>query len=135
MKGSFFLIIATFFLITVSESQVPKKNIIANSFQLYDDDTRKLVTLVTAAAELIRIKGEAAFNDFHQSGSRWRQGETYIFVLDPEGNMLVHPDPDLEGKNQLNLKDINGKPIIRGLLEAATALQNSPVYCIKKKDQ
>ena len=27
----------------------------------------------------------------------------------------------LEGKNQLGLTDINGKPIVRGLLEAATA--------------
>ena len=28
--------------------------------------------------------------------------------------MLVHPDPAMEGKNELDLKDINGKPIIRG---------------------
>jgi signal transduction histidine kinase len=53
-------------------------------------------------------------------GSRWRNGETYIFVLDPGGNMLVHPDPALQGKSQLELKDVNGKPIIRGLLGAAT---------------
>jgi hypothetical protein len=34
--------------------------------------------------------------------------------------MLVHPDPSMEGKNELDLKDINGKPIIRGLIGAAT---------------
>jgi signal transduction histidine kinase len=54
------------------------------------------------------------------SGSRWRQGDMYIFVLDPQGNMLVHPDPALEGKKELDLKDVNGKPIIRGLIGAAT---------------
>ena len=90
------------------------------------EDTRKLVALVNDAAELLRTKGEAAFADFRLSGSRWRQGETYIFVLDPNGNMLVHPDPALEGKNELDLKDINGKPIIRGLIGAATTLASKP---------
>ena len=78
------------------------------------------------AAELIRKKGEAAFTDFRVAGSRWRQGETYIFVLDPQGNMLVHPDRTLEGKNELDLKDINGKPIIRGIIGAATTFPSKP---------
>ncbi len=86
------------------------------------DTTQELVALVKEAAELVRSKGEAAFPEFRKSGSRWRKGEAYIFVLDAEGNMLVHPDPALEGKNQIELKDINGKPIIRGLIDAATSL-------------
>lgn len=90
------------------------------------DTTRELVTLVQEAATLVRQKGEAAFTLFRQPGSRWRTGETYIFVLDPKGNMLVNADPELEGKNQLELKDLNGKPIIRGLLHAATALPGKP---------
>ncbi|MBZ5702874.1 MAG: cache domain-containing protein [Acidobacteriia bacterium] len=90
------------------------------------EETRELVALVKGATELIRTNGEAAFSDFRVSGSRWRQGETYIFVLDPQGNMLVHPDPAMEGKNELDLKDINGKPIIRGLIGAATTLPNKP---------
>lgn len=81
--------------------------------------TRELVQLVDDAAEQIRGKGDAAFRDFETPGSRWRQAETYIFVLDPAGKMLVHPDGSLQGKNQLELKDVNGKPIIRGLLAAA----------------
>lgn len=89
--------------------------------QLYEhDETRELVALVKDAAELVQTTGEAAFGDFRVSGSRWRQDETYIFVLDRDGNMLVHPDPALDGKNTLDLKDINGKPIIRGLIGAAT---------------
>ena len=89
-------------------------------------ETRELVVLVNDAAELIRTKGEAAFTDFRSSGSRWRHEEKYVFVLDPEGNMLVHADPTMEGKNQLDLKDINGKPIIRGLIAAATAIPGKP---------
>ena len=99
----------------------------ANSDPLYQhEETRKLVAVVKDATELVRAKGEAAFADFRLSSSRWRQGETYIFVLDPKGNMLVHPDPALEGKNELDLKDINGKPLIRGLIGAATTLPGKP---------
>lgn len=99
----------------------------ANSGQSYQyEETRELVALVTDAAELVRSNGEEAFNDFGVSGSRWRRDESYIFVLDPEGNMRVHPDPALKGKNQLGLKDINGKPIIRGLIDAAMAVPGKP---------
>ncbi|MDX5419594.1 MAG: cache domain-containing protein [Hymenobacteraceae bacterium] len=85
------------------------------------DSTAQLVALVKDASEMVRKRGEKAFAEFRQEGSRWRKGETYIFVLDPEGNMLVHADPEMENKNQLELKDVNGKPIIRGLISAATA--------------
>ncbi|HMA38939.1 MAG TPA: cache domain-containing protein [Gemmatimonadales bacterium] len=95
--------------------------------QLYEHaETRDLVALVNEATDLVRTKGEAAFGELRISGSRWRHEETYIFVLDPEGKMQVHADPTMEGKNQLDLKDINGKPIIRGLIAAATALPGKP---------
>ena len=89
-------------------------------------ETRKIVQLVEAAADLIRRQGESAFAELGQKGSRWQEDEAYIFVLDPEGDMLVHPDDALRGRNQRDLKDINGKPIIRGLIEAATALPERP---------
>jgi signal transduction histidine kinase len=85
-------------------------------------ETRELVALVAEAANLVHATGESAFDEFRVPGSRWRRGESYIFVLDPEGNMLVHPDAVLEGTNQLALKDIEGRPIIRGLLDAVTSL-------------
>jgi signal transduction histidine kinase len=83
-------------------------------------ETRGLVALVSDAATLVGDKGEAAFEEFRRPGSRWRQGESYIFVLDLQGNMLVHPDPSIEGQNEMDLKDVNGKPIVRGLLETVT---------------
>jgi Signal transduction histidine kinase len=125
MKKSSFLIFLAFLLITTSKAQPPRS---AGKFtQLHQfNTTPELVTLVKDATGLIRVKGEAAFSDFSIAGSRWRRGETYIFVLDPEGNMLVHADPAMIGKNQMNLKDINGKPIIRGLLGAATTFPDKP---------
>jgi len=89
----------------------------------YDQpETRELVALVDEAADRVRAVGEAAFAEFRVDGGRWRRGENYVFVLDAAGNMLVHPDPELEGSNQLGLNDINGKPIVRGLIDAATAV-------------
>lgn len=86
------------------------------------DSTNYVKSLVRDAAQMLRTQGEAAFEEFRKPESRWRKGDTYIFILDKEGNMLLHPDPEMENKNQLELKDVNGKPIIRGLLAAATAL-------------
>ena len=111
-------------LVAVSVLMQPVNSNAQISYQ--HQDTRELVALVKDATTLVRTKGEAAFDDFRKSDSRWRRGETYIFVLDPKGNMLVHPDPAMEGKSQLDLKDINGKPIIRGLISAATTLPSKP---------
>ena len=95
--------------------------------QAYEhSETRALVVLVNDAADRVFTKGEAAFAEFRVADSRWRKGETYVFVLDRQGNMVVHPDPALEGKNVLDLRDINGKPIIRGLLATATSLPDKP---------
>jgi signal transduction histidine kinase len=95
---------------------------VATLEQLYEyEDTRELVALVNDAAELVHTKGEAAFTEFRVPDSRWRKGETYIFVLDPAGMMYVHTDPAMEGRNQLELRDVGGKPIIRGLIGAVTA--------------
>ena len=93
----------------------------AGSSQEYEyKQTRDLVALVNDAAALVHSKGEAAFASFGVAGSRWQQPEMYIFVLDPSGKMLVHPDPELQGEDQSELKDVDGRPIIRGLIEAAT---------------
>jgi signal transduction histidine kinase len=94
--------------------------------QYQQQETQMVINLVHDASELVRTKGEAAFNEFRVTGSKWRKGDSYIFVLDPEGNMLVHPDPKLEGKNQLELKSINGKSIIRGILNAVSTDPGKP---------
>jgi signal transduction histidine kinase len=89
-------------------------------------ETRAVVALVNDAAQLVERDGEGAFAALRAPGSRWRQHDSYVFVLDPAGNMLVHPDPALEGKNDLALKDIDGRPIVRGLINAATAVPDKP---------
>jgi len=88
------------------------------------DPMPALAQLVKEASVQVQQKGEAAFKQFRMPGSKWRSGETYIFVLDKEGNMLVHPDPDMEGDNQLYLTDIKGKPIIQGLINTVYSFPN-----------
>jgi len=86
-------------------------------------DTENLVTLVREAAALVEKNGEEAFSQFKTEGSKWWKGETYIFVVDTEGNMLVHTDPKLEGKNQMGLRDVNGKPIIKWFIDEVSSYE------------
>lgn len=98
----------------------------APSYDYEYRETLELVQRVDDACALLQLKGESAFAELRTADSRWRKGENYIFILDIEGNMVVHPDPELEGKNQLTLQDINGKYIVRGLIEAATMIPDKP---------
>lgn len=106
-------------LLTVS-ALLKKSDAYAQSYE--QADTGELAVLVNDASELVRVRGEAAFSEFRTPGTRWRQGERYVFVLDPEGNMLVHADATMEGKNQFELRDINAKPIIQGLIGVVTTV-------------
>lgn len=89
------------------------------------DDTKALVSLVNDAAGLVEAEGEDAFRQFKINGSKWRHLSVYIFVIDPDGNMLVHPDRDLEGTNQLGLEDVNRKPIVQGIIKTATGYDHA----------
>ncbi|MDD5629880.1 MAG: cache domain-containing protein [Elusimicrobia bacterium] len=82
-------------------------------------ETKDIVALVKDAAALVEAKGEAAFPELRKEGSPWRHGSLYVFVLDADGRMLMHPDPDLEDKDQSGLKDTGGKPVSQGLIAAA----------------
>lgn len=122
MKRAVFLTLASI-LINSAEANTLNRN----SYRINNrDSVATLVQLVKDAAALLQRKGEAAFKDFRVNGSRWRNGDTYIFVLDVKGNMIVHPDRQLQGKNELHLKDVNGKPIIRGFIDAVTLVPGKP---------
>ena len=84
------------------------------------DAVTDIMQLVNEAGAVLGLKGETAFKDFRATGSRWNKGDRYIFVLDRAGNMLVHNDPGMEGRNHLDLRDVNGKYIVKGILASAT---------------
>lgn len=79
------------------------------------EETRDLVDLVAAAAELVSEQGvAAACEEFRRPDSRWFHGEVYVFVNDLQGTSLCHPaKPSLEGRSVLDLRDPYGKPIVQ----------------------
>ncbi len=77
------------------------------------EDTKRLVLLVEDAADLMEKQGAAAFSEFGKKGSRWLD-DMYLFVYDLNGTCVFHPiTPQLIGKNLMDFRDMNGKPVIR----------------------
>ncbi len=77
-------------------------------------------SLVLDAANLITVKGEAAFSEFRQNGTKWFQDDTYIFVWKMDGLRLVYPpDRTGEGQNMSTLVDVTGKPIGKLFIDIA----------------
>lgn len=95
--------------------------------KVYDQpDNRAAVELVDAAGAQIRQKGAAALPAFRVKGSRWFQGDRYVFVLNPAGEILVYPpDPALETGNmtsaQSALQTSEGRRTGLRFLEAANS--------------
>lgn len=52
----------------------------------------------------------------------------YVFVLDTEGKLLLHPDRRGEGQNVIASKDAMGTPFIRNMINAAVAANGSGVW-------
>ena len=82
---------------------------------------------VCEAASLVEEKGEEAFPEFRENGSKWLYDDFYIYVWKLNGARavrLVYP-PDIQGEGQevSGLTDVNGKPI--GKLFIETALSES----------
>jgi hypothetical protein len=69
---------------------------------VYDHaSNRTAVELVEAAGAELQRRGSAAFSELRRPGSRWFQGERYVFVISPSADILVYPpDPQLETANR-----------------------------------
>lgn len=77
------------------------------------EDTKQLVRLVEDAAGLMERNGTAAFAEFGRKGSRWFNDTYYFFIYDLNGVNVFHAaSPELTGKNLMNLRDMNGKPVL-----------------------
>ena len=71
---------------------------------------QEVEALVNRAAVLVDTKGKAAFSEFRKKGSEWFHGDTYLFVYDLKGTVLLNPAfPAREGTNVSGQKDANGK--------------------------
>jgi cytochrome c len=64
--------------------------------------SKNIEALVNKAAAEIDKRGAAAFPDFRKKGSEWLAGQTYIFVYNSDGVVLVNGAfPQAEGNNSV----------------------------------
>ncbi|MCD6329375.1 MAG: cache domain-containing protein [Candidatus Cloacimonetes bacterium] len=84
---------------------------------LYDMKMERafIIDQVNEAAEIINAEGIAAFEELRDPKSEYIFNNNYVFVLDDEGMLLVHPE--IEGTNLYDTQDVNGKYFIRDMLE------------------
>jgi methyl-accepting chemotaxis protein len=86
--------------------------------ELESPRAKEVKALVDRAARVIDNKGNEAFPEFKKRGGEWYKGDTYLFVANMKGITLMNAGfPDEDGKNRLDLKDANGKPLVREIIE------------------
>jgi signal transduction histidine kinase len=86
-------------------------------------DTRNLIMFVYDAAKKVEKGGLSQIEDFKRERSLYRRDNYYIYVYRTNGDNLFHAGvSDIEGKNLMYITDINGKRIMRLVLES---LKNS----------
>lgn len=79
--------------------------------------------MVDAAVDHVKKVGpDQAFKDFtDKSNATWRKKDLYVMAYSNDGTCVGHGANDrLIGKNLIELKDPNGKPLIKELITAAS---------------
>ena len=68
-----------------------------------------------------KVGPDQAFKDFTDKNNKsWQKKDLYVFAYNSEGVSVAHGANDkLIGKNLIDLKDPNGKPLIRELRDTA----------------
>lgn len=78
--------------------------------------------MVKKAVAYLKENGkDKAFAEFGNTGNaQFHDRDLYLFVYDMNGNNVAHGNnPKMVGKNLLELKDADGKAIIKGFIEVA----------------
>jgi cytochrome c len=73
-----------------------------------------------AAAYVAKVGPEQAFKEFSdKSNAKWKNKDLYVFAYNMKGDCVAHgANETLIGKNLIDLKDTNGKPIIKEMMTA-----------------
>jgi signal transduction histidine kinase len=80
-----------------------------------------LVSFLDEVKEYVLNNGkDEALEAFSDPSGEFVRGELYVFAYDFNGTLLAHPHlPKLVGRNNLDLVDPNGVPMIRNLMKVA----------------
>lgn len=75
------------------------------------------VAMVKRAVAYYKKNGrEKALAEYNNPAGAFRSGDLYIFVYDAQGNNLAHNNPKMVGKNLIDMRDVDGKYLIRDLI-------------------
>lgn len=79
------------------------------------------VSMVKRATALLDKKGkDEAFKQFNDASGSFVDRDLYIAVIDAKGTMLAHgANPRIIGKSLIEMKDPDGKPFIKALIDTA----------------
>lgn len=79
------------------------------------------MAMVKKGVAFVKANGkEKAFAEFNNPKGPFVDRDLYVMVYDMEGNNKAHgSNPKLIGKNLLEIKDADGKFIVKGLIEMA----------------
>lgn len=72
-----------------------------------------------AAVELIREKGEKAYDEITDPGGPWVEGDWYIFVNNFAGYNLAHLNKKMEGQRFFAIRDVKGIAFFAALQKEA----------------
>ena len=103
-----------------SSSMDPVKQITARDVK----DKKTLKAYIEAAAEYAQNFpfSDAVKEAFRQEGGRWKHADIYLSLVATDGVMLFHgANPSLDGRDLIDLEDVNGVKIIQELIAAAAA--------------
>jgi signal transduction histidine kinase len=97
-----------------------KQHLIGCGIYNMEMDNAFIEDVVNRAATLVADRGKEAFGQLRDKTSPFVFMDTYVFINSPDGTELVNPaQPSLEGKNLLNVRDLNGKLLVKEYIEAA----------------
>lgn len=82
------------------------------------DEAKAMVE--AAVAHIKKAGADKAFDDFTKDKSNWVKKDLYVFAFDLEANWKAHgANEKLVGKNLINLKDQNGKEMVKEFIAVA----------------
>jgi hypothetical protein len=83
-------------------------------------DENLIKDVVSRASTLVEKEGKDAFAQLRDKRGPFVFMDTYVFVTRGDGTELVNPgQPSLEGKNLVDVKDVNGDQLVRNYIAAA----------------
>jgi hypothetical protein len=84
----------------------------------------EVIAKVKEAVKLIEEKGDAAYPIIRDPKGPFVWKDTYVFIGDLDGNLLVHINPKLEGKNMMGAKNASGKLFHAAMVNGVKASPN-----------